>query len=155
VRLVAVAGVALALAACSGFGESDPEPAAAPAVYAAVVRTFLTGDFRSAPDGPVFVVEGELTYAQQAEVERELADLPPVEFVADRDSVLVDLDVCPRVRDDGAVITLGPIEGDSERVTVPGDLFEACLAAASGVFVVEREGDEWRVTGTEGPIGIS
>jgi hypothetical protein len=155
-RLGVLVCVALALAACGGSGESEPDARTTTAVYAAIVRMFMTSSSLVSPPAPVFVAESKLTPAQQAAVNRALADLPPpVEFVADRESVLVDLDTCPAVRDNGVVITLGPITGDSERVTVPADLFAACLGAETGIFILERDGEDWRITGTEGPIGVS
>ncbi len=154
-RLGVLTGIALALAACGGSGETEPDPASTPAVYAAVIRMFVTGSDLVSPLGPVFVDDGDLTVAQQAAVKRRLADLPPVEFVAERRSVLVDVDECPSVKDDGVLITLGAIAGGSDRVTVHGDLFAACLGALTAVWILEREGDEWRVTGSEGPVGVS
>ncbi len=154
-RIGALAGVALAFAACSGSGEDKPDARTTAAIYAAVVRVLATGNDLPSPLGHVFVEEGELTPEQQTAILHELADLPPVEFVGARGSVLVDENVCPRVQENGVLITLGPISRDSERVTVPGDIFVACLSGLSATFVLEQEGDEWRVTGTEGGIGIS
>ena len=176
-------GVALALAACGESAETEPrtgssgaEPEARTvAVYSAVVRQLVTEDHTfgagESPFDRVFIdtridegagdsdtrprVGPRLSAEEQAAILHELADLPPVEFVEDPDSVIVDKDACAVVKEDGVLITLGPISGDSERVTVPNDMFFACLGAQWLTYVLEQAEGDWRITGTKGPIGIS
>jgi hypothetical protein len=183
VRQIAVilVGVALALAACGG---EDSRPATetggppvdldarAVAVYSAVVRQLVLKDHTfgkaESPFERVFIdvrLDGDrnadpptgerLTAEEQEAILRELADLPPVEFVEDPDSVIVGEDGCAHVEGNGVLITLGPISGGSTRVTVPNDMFFACLGGQWLTYVLERAENDWRVTGTEGPIGIS
>ncbi len=85
----------------------------------------------------------------------ELADLPPVRFVADPRTVIVGEKSCGRVVDGGVLISLGPISEGAERVTVPNTLFFPCLGGQWLTYVLERSERDRRVVGTEGPIGIS
>jgi hypothetical protein len=177
-------GLALALAACSGSAETGPatetglatEPdARTVAIYSAVVRQLVTKDHtfgeEESPFDRVFIDvridEGagdpdahpptgtRLTAEDQAAILRALADLPPVEFVEDPDSVIAGKDECAQVKGNGVLITLGPISGGSERVTVPNDMFFACLGGQWLTYVLESEEGDWRVVGTEGGIAIS
>jgi hypothetical protein len=145
------------------------------AVYSAVVRQLVTKDHTfgggEAPFERVFiVVRGDenasspyshplagprLTAEEQAAILGELADLPPVRFVEDPDSVIVGEKRCARVKGNGVLITLGPIKGDPERVTVRNRMFFACLGGQGLTYVLERAEGDWRVTGTKGPIVIS
>ena len=85
-----------------------------------------------------------------------LADLGPVSFVADRDSVITDENGCAVVKDGGVLMTLGPADGDADRVEVGVNGFVACLGATWLTYVVEHTaGTGWRVTGTTGAMAIS
>ena len=148
-------------------------------VYSAVVRQLLTkdhtfgggrapfkrvfidvridedaGDPRGALEGPPAQAP-RLAAEDQAAILRELADVPRVRFVEDSDSVIVGSDSCAHVRGNGALITLGPISGGSERVTVPNGLFIACLGGQWLTYVLENGDGGWKVVGTKGPIVIS
>ena len=182
---VILLGVALALPACNGSLEtgrpietvgpiSEPD-ARIVAIYSTIIRQLVTKDHtfgdEESPFDRVFIdvrIDGgagnsdaspptgaTLSAEDQAAILRELADLPPVEFVENPDSVIVGKNRCPHVKGDGVLITLGPISGDSERVTVPNDMFFACLGGLWITYVLENEDGHWRVTGTEGGIGIS
>ena len=147
------------------------------AVYSAVVRQLVTedhtfGDAESPFEG-VFIdvrIDGgagdpdvpgghastgtRLSAEEQAAILRELADLPPVKFVEDPDSVIVGKNRCTHVKGNGVLVTLGPISGGSERVTVPNDMFFACLGGQWLTYVLEQADGDWHVTGIKGPIGI-
>ena len=148
------------------------------AVYAAVVRQLVTKDHtfedEETPFERVFIdvhvdatgdpnapgahtpMGTRLSAEEQAAILRELVDLPRVEFVEDPDSVVVNEGDCAQViKGNGALVTLGPISGDAERVTVPNDMFPGCLGGVWLTYVLERTEGGWRVTGTEGPIVIS
>lgn len=85
-----------------------------------------------------------------------LADLGPVSFVADRKSVMTADAGCETVKDDGILVTVGPVIGDEERVEVGVNGFVACLGATWLTYVVEhRLRTGWRVTGTTGTMAIS
>jgi hypothetical protein len=86
---------------------------------------------------------------------RELADLPPVELVSDPGSVVIGKKRCAHVKGNGVLITLGPISGGNDEVTVPNSLFFACLGGQWLTYVLERSDSAWQVVGTKGPIAIS
>lgn len=130
-----------------------PRPAIGPvAVYAAVVRQLVTKDHtfedEETPFERVFIdvhvdatgdpnapgahtrMGTRLSAEEQAAILRELVDLPRVEFVEDPDSVVVNEGDCAQViKGNGALVTLGPISGDAERVTVPNDMSPGAWAA--------------------------
>ena len=148
--------LALALGGCSGAAVTGPadrndtdaaETERMIGIYAAIIRQLVTKD-HTFGDGPspfdrVFVVDGvsddgargavpvgtePFSPEVKAGILRELADLPPVRFVSDPDFVVIEKHGCAQVKGNGALITLGAISGGKEKVTVPSDLFFACLA---------------------------
>jgi hypothetical protein len=145
------------------------------AVYSAVVRQLVTKDHTfgggKAPFERVFIDVRideragkpdavprrgtRLSAEEQSAIVLELADLPPVKFVEDPDSVVVGKNRCALVKGNGVLVTLGPISGGSERVTVPNDMFFACLGAQWLTYVLKREEGDWRVTGIKGPTAIA
>jgi len=156
-------------------------PASAPthrqaAVYAAVLRQYLTSTDHSLGDHRfprIFVLDRAVAGA--ADPMREatadggapippairraiadaLADVGPLTFVASRDAVVEDRERCPRVRDQGVLVTLGPVVGVGDRAEVGVNGYVACLAATWLTYVVERNGSGWVVHGTTGPRAIS
>jgi hypothetical protein len=162
--------LAMVASACGGapapVGDNDAADRTS-AIYAAVVRQLVTEDHTfgsgTSPFKRVFIVDGVVDNAanptsrpraskpfdaalEDAIAER-LAGLPPVEFVKDPGSVLVGQERC-QVRGDGALISLGPIEGDHGRATVPNGLYFACLGGQWSTYVVERVDGQWTVQGT-------
>jgi hypothetical protein len=77
-----------------------------------------------------------------------LADLGPVAFVASPEAVIVDRNRCARVRDEGILVTLGPLAGVGDRVEVGVNGFVACLGGASVSYVVGWTGAGWAVLET-------
>jgi hypothetical protein len=164
----------------SGEGAGPPKAEQAgvertAAVYAAVVRRLVTKDhtFGSAPSPfkRVYIVDGVVAKAGNPTIPdearqpfgagvrdgiaRELTDLAPLQFVSNPEAVIVDDEDCPRVKREGVLISLGPISGSGRRVTVANGLFIACLGGQWLTYVLERVDDDWRVTGTKGPVAIS
>jgi hypothetical protein len=85
-----------------------------------------------------------------------LSGLGAVSFIADKNTVIVDDNGCPQVRDGGILITLGPLNRAGDRVEVGIHGFVACLGATWLTYVVVNDaGSGWRVTGTTGPMAIS
>jgi hypothetical protein len=151
-------GLVLPLAACggeTGGGEAEAEPRAAErtiGVYSAVVRQLVTKDHTfgdgASPFDRIFIVDGVTDEAGvlprsgppvtlqpfSPEVReglmRELADLPPVELVSDPGSVVIGKKRCAHVKENGVLITLGPISGGNDEVTVPNSLFFAAWAVS-------------------------
>lgn len=145
-------------------------------VYSAIIRQLVTVDHTSgsgpSPFDRVFVLAGisgdagdgmavppdtvqPFSPEVRAGIIEELGDLPPVEFVTNPDSVVVGKNRCARVKGNGALITLGPISGGKDKVTVPSDLFVACLGGLWVTYVLEAEDGGWQVAGTKGGIAIS
>ncbi|WP_327001232.1 hypothetical protein OHA72_39740 [Dactylosporangium sp. NBC_01737] len=92
----------------------------------------------------------------QQRIAGALADLGPVSFVADRDSVIETEGGCGVVKDEGILITLGPVDGRGDRVEVGINGYVACLGATWLTYIVEHTaGTGWRVTGTTGSMTIS
>jgi hypothetical protein len=92
--------------------------------------------------------------AVQLAMTRALTDVGPLTFVPSADAVIVDPDGCSRVRDQGILITLGPVDGAGEQVQVGVYGFVACLGASSLTYRVERTSGGWRVAGVAawGPV---
>lgn len=182
---VILVAVGLVLPACNGsletgrtietVGPTSEPDARIVAIYSTIIRRLVTEDHtfgdEESPFDRVFIdvrIDGgagdpdaspptgtRLSAEDQAAILRELADLPPVEFVENPDSVIIGKNGCAHVKGNGVLITLGPISGDSERATVPNDLFFACLGGQWLTYVLDNEEGHWRVTGTEGGIAIS
>lgn len=150
------------------------------AIYASVIRQLVTKDntFGGAepPFEVVYVLDGPVPHAAdperpptdsgqepfdeflKQEVERRLVDLPPVRFVAAREEIVVEEmgGASPgRVKGDGVLISLGPVERRDGKVEVATSLWMNGLAGQWLTYVLVREGGDWRVTGTTGPMAIS
>jgi hypothetical protein len=175
------ASVAIGLAGllALGCGESERRPAPSAtatagaastvAIQAAVIRELTAvaprpkvlyvrdgviegaGDPRTlvtAPPGPPF------TASAKHELRRALADLPPLRFVRNRDSVVVGRPP-GRILGRGLLVTLGPVDRRGDRVLVGANRWASGLNGAWLTFVLERRGSGWRVTGTRGPKAMS
>jgi hypothetical protein len=152
---------------------SAPAPAdRQAAIYTTVLRQYLTsghghfgGDsgFGGYRFPRIFVLDhadasaGPSTPAATATAARRtitetLADVGPVTFVPSPDAV-IDRDRCARVREDGILITLGPLAEVGDRVSVNIYGFVACLGASSVTYRVGWTGDGWVVRETiPGPV---
>jgi hypothetical protein len=94
--------------------------------------------------------------ATRERITSALSGVATVSFIADRDSVIVVDNGCAQVRDGGILITLGPLNGDGNRVEVGINGFVACLGATWLTYVVVSDsGAGWRVTGTTGARAIA
>jgi hypothetical protein len=143
------------------------------AVYATVLRQFLTsGDDSFGDQFPrIFVLDraiagagtptrrataiggGPIPPAARHAITNALADVGPVAFVASPDAVIVDGNGCARVRDQGILVTLGPLIGMGDRVEVGVNGFVACLGAAWVTYLVGWTGQGWVVHETiRGPV---
>ena len=79
----------------------------------------------------------------------------PIQFVADRKSVIGPAAQGSVVQGGGQIITLGPIPQGSQTVEVRAGAYCAELCALAVTFVVERTEGGWKVTGTTGQMGIA
>ena len=153
-------------------------PASAPAdrqaaIYATVMRQFLTsGDDSFDERFPrVFVLNRAIAGAgsptrratatgdtlippsARHAITAALADVGPVAFVSSPGTVIVDRHGCAGVRDQGILITLGPLIGMGNRVEVGLNGFVACLGAAWVTYRVGWTGKGWVVHQTiRGPV---
>jgi len=159
-------------------GESTADSNRSAAIYAAVVRQLVTKDHTFGGGDPgfkvVYVLDGVVVdAADPSKPPREhdpkepfshdlkdgvrflstLAELPPVEFVAERDSVVAGTHSGSspgHVKNGGVLISLGPIKGDANRVEVANSLWINGLAGQWLTYVVERGDGGWAVTGISG-----
>ena len=90
----------------------------------------------------------------QDRVREELALLGRVLFVSDPDEV-VDASSADEVRNEGILITLGPVPAGGTRVEVEASAYRNLLSGSWQTLVLERHGLRWEVTGTTGPVAMS
>jgi hypothetical protein len=187
VALSALACIALVLGGC-GAGAREAAPtvqgmARESAIYAAVIRQLATKDhtFGGADPGfkVVYVLDGVIEQAadpsktanahdpqepfaddlkDEVRSLSRLANLPPVKFVSERDSVLIGTDSGSspgRVKNGGVLISLGPIERTRDGVHVGTSLWISGLAGRWSTYVLQQAGGTWEITGTSGPVAIS
>jgi hypothetical protein len=147
----------------------SPRPDRASAVYASVVRELVESDRFFALARVIYVRDGAIKDAAEVRSSRQepkasfsealkkdvanaLSDLAPVRFVVEQKSVL---NRDGAVRNDGVLITLGPIRDHGKGVEV------SCNAWMKGrdnrwlTYVVRPKGETWAVTGTTGPMAIA
>jgi hypothetical protein len=145
------------------------------AIYSAVIRRLVIKDHTfgraKSPFKHVYVVNGAVEKAGHVTKEgepgspfsrqvregirRELRDLPPLDFVGDRDSVVLGKYFDGEVMNQGVVISLGPIPAGVRKVEVENNLWCGSTCGQWLTYVLESQDDRWRVTGTEGPYAIS
>lgn len=172
-RLAAAALVVLVGAGCGqeagpGMSAEDREVA----IYAAVIRHMSSEQGQSSGFPVIYVLdrlvgtsenptdtESEGTpipEQQQAALAEAVAETGLLEFVSDRQSVIGPQAEGGMVQGGGILLTLGPIEGEGERVEVPASSYLANLAGTWQTWVVQRYPDSgWRVIGTTGPVAVS
>ena len=143
-------------------------------IYAAVLRQYLTsGDAAIAADHrfpQIFVIDhavpgagasghgasggGPIPPAARRAITHALTDVGPLTFVSSSDEIIVEPHGCAHVRDDGILITLGPVDGSGDRVQVGVNGFLACLGANSLTYSVQQTTDDWMVSGITalGPV---
>jgi hypothetical protein len=145
---------------------TDPTPVDRQAlIYTAVLRQYLTsGDATIAADHrfpEVFVLDhtvagagaagqgtsggGPIPPAARRAITRTLTDVGPLTFVASGDEA-IEPHSCARVRDDGILITLGPVDGTGDRVQVGVNGHMGCLGANSLTYEVQQTTSGWMVS---------
>lgn len=153
------------------FGPGDLTAAEREAfVYAAVIR-HMTAEEGQSGFQVIFVldhaVEGAgtpddepgartpVSQEVQIRIQEELALLPPIRFIRDRDEVIGTPEDESQVKDGGILLTLGPVPAGDDRVEVEASSYLAGKAATWQTWVLERRGLRWEVTGTTGPVAVS
>jgi hypothetical protein len=148
-------------------------------IYPAVLRQYLTsGDAAIAADHrfpQIFVIDhavpgagasghgasghgasgdGPIPPGARRAITHALTDVGPLTFVASGEEVIVEPHGCAHVRDDGILITLGPVDGSGDRVQVGVNGFLACLGANSLTYSVQQTSSGWMVSGITalGPV---
>jgi hypothetical protein len=169
IRVAVVLGL-LASAACArsggapGAAEEDREVA----IHAAVIRHMASEKGQSSGFRVIYLLDRVMENADDPDdpgtgepfpdrdaLAEAVADVAPLEFVSSRTEVIGPMEDGGRVENQGILLTLGPIAGEDDRALVPASSYLANLAGTWQTWVVERIGDGWRVTGTEGPVAIS
>lgn len=149
---------------------SIARPASAAAIYAAVLRREFTRErlgFKvlwvldaphtgmSPTDHQALVRGAPFDAATRTAIERALADLGPVRWVAKADDARVGGE-CTAVRDKGVILTVGEIRDAGRDVEVGASSWFGCLGGHWGTYrLAPAAGGSWRVTGTVGPEAVS
>jgi hypothetical protein len=158
--------------ACNGAPSSPEDPSdRVVAIYSAVIEHMVTEKGQPSGFPVVFVLDHtaeraakpqgvageirEIPADVQAGIQRSLSNVAPVEFIADRESVIGPPGQGSRVIDGGILLTLSPIRGEGNRVEVPASSYLGNLAGSWQTWVVELSAGSWKVTGTSGPVAIS
>jgi hypothetical protein len=145
-------------------------------IYSAVIRQLVTRDHTfgggPSPFNSVYVVNGAINDAGEplgdhfgpaAElfppvvvdgIEERLRDLPPVRFIIDGSRARSGKEGL-RVKNEGVIISLGPIKRDKGGVRVPTGLWCGGTCGQWLTYVLEKRDQSWRITGTTGPYAIS
>lgn len=146
-------------------------------IYAEVIRHLVTEDHTfghgSSPFKHVYVVNGAIRDAGDARgnhfgpapqpfpstvvngIEQELRDLPPLEFVTAADKLREGRQGMGGVRNNGVIITLGPIEYEGGEVHVGNGLWCGGLCGQWLTYVLQEKEGHWRIAGTTGTTAIS
>ena len=181
---LALVAAALVAAGCGGsppaspgaeeetFGAQDLTPIEREAfVYAAIIKHMTSEEGQSSGFNVIYVLDraveeagdpdaevnsGTLISPQvQIRIQEELALLPPIRFVQQRDEVIGTPEDGTAVRNGGILITLGPVPPGDDRVQVEASGYLAGKAATWQTWVLERRGLRWEVTGTTGPVATA
>ena len=171
--LALVLSVACGQASPGGSGHLRPEDLTAAErqafVYAAVIRHLVEAE--AAEPGFIFILDRAVGAAAdpdaasesgtpisrevQDRVREELAHLGTVKFVSRRRDVVGPVAQGGRVRNEGVLLTLGPVGSGADRVEVPASTYTGNLGGTWQTLVLRRYGLRWRVEGTTGPVAVS
>jgi hypothetical protein len=148
-------------------------------IYSAVIRRLVTKDHTfgggPSPFKHVYVINGPIRDAGDpmagtlfgparrqfpsevvTGVQQRLRNLVPVEFVTDGDSVRRGKQRVGGVKNDGVIISLGPIEEREDgRVHVSNGLWCGGTCGQWLTYVLREQRGQWKITGTTGPYAIS
>lgn len=99
------------------------------------------------------LVGGPIPADVQRAITHALIEVGPLSFVASAEEVIV-AQGCAHVRDDGILVTLGPVNGVGDQVQVGVSGFMACLGGNSLTYSVQQTSNGWRVGGITamGPV---
>lgn len=153
-------------------GQPSPRPISRAAVYATVITSVAAAD-RPAGGWPVLLVldaphagvgdpPGKpptrgtpFAPATRAAIASALRPVAPVRWVPSRAAAADDGAACPKAKDDGLVVTVGPVKEVAGHLEVGVDGWQTCQAAHTLTYRLDRTGTDWRITGTVGPQIVS
>jgi hypothetical protein len=146
-------------------------------IYSTVIRRLVTRDHTfgegSSPFKYVYVLNGAIKEASNPSgdlfgpapkpfpsvvvkgIKERLEDLPPVRFITDGNRARRGRQGIGGVKNDGVIISLGPIERKNGRVQVSNGLWCGGLCGQWLTYVLRRLDSRWKITGTTGPSAIS
>jgi hypothetical protein len=145
-------------------------------IYAAVIRRLVTKDHTfgsgASPFEYIYVVDGAIPRtgnprtglrpsrkpfpsALTQGIEERLRGLPPLEFISDPDGVRVGRQGLGGVRNNGVLISVGPIEPAQGEIHVATGLWCGGTCGQWLTYVLSEDQDGWQITGTTGPYSIS
>jgi hypothetical protein len=145
-------------------------------IYTTVIRQLVTVDhtFGSGPspfkhvwvvDHPVpgvgspsgrEDVQGEpFSDSLRADLKRDLSDLPPLDVIADADTVRDMKSTDWEVRDHGVIVTLGPLERHGPAIHVGHEIWCGGACAEWFTYVLQQRSGAWTITGDTGMRAIA
>ncbi len=157
-------------------GLASPSPEAA--VHSAAIRQLILVDHGYGKARPpykvVYVLNGPVPGAEdsnklvseikpattfspemQRQIVNALPDLPPVQFVPDREAVITG-EAPGHVINDGVLVTLGPVQWEgSAKATIGSSRWANGLNGQWVTYVFNYSKAEWRIAGTTGTTAIS
>lgn len=146
-------------------------------IYSAVIRRLVTKDHTFgrglSPFNYVYVVNGSIKDAGDPlgdhfgpaskpfpskvvdGIKKKLQDLPPLRFIIDANDLRLGKEGMGGVKNDGVIISLGPIEQKKGRVHVSNGLWCGGTCGQWLTYVLAEDEGRWKITGTTGPYAIS
>ena len=97
--------------------------------------------------------EATFTPAEQKALLTQLSDLPHVRFTSDWEGITRR--IFKGEIEGAGLLSVGPIDGDGDRVQIPGSAYCGGLCGHWMTMVIERSGDAWTFTGTTGGVAIA
>ena len=130
------------------FGNNPPK---IPMIYILTTTDDKAGDPRGASASPA-----KLSEDLQQSISERLKDLPAeIRYVSDRKEVPLNAQD-GAVTDGGAIITLGNIFARVDgKMQVAGSIYFSGTASGGKTYLLEKNGDLWKITGTTGVEWIS
>src|SRR4051812_21777338 len=92
--------------------------------------------------------------ALKSDLAKALSDLPPLDFVSDANDVR-DMQAEWEVRDQGVIITLGPLERRGAEIHVQHEIWCGGTCAEWFTYVLQQRSGVWTITGDTGMRAIA
>ena len=144
-------------------------------IYSAVIKQLVMEEHTFASRrSPVYVINGAIPGAGKPRrdpfgpatrpfrteviegIQELLGDrLPTMRFITDGNDVLVGPDRHATVKEQGVILSLGPIDRRKDRVHVSNTLWCGGKCSQWLTYVLSEKQGDWVVTGTTGPVVVS